>query len=184
MDQFAIDWIRQQQQQQIPYLLHHHYHQKHVNSELMKIEMIVNLSGDPLVIFVLTILGAICAFILLLPTIPDNDNSLNTRIPSYLHMTTNSKVIASYVLGKSFYLFLLWIDNEICFSFFSRSFNGGFYSAITIVYSFRLSALLMKTMQIDYFSFVCLYWFSVLFILSFIFLSYNDNCIFFFFKKK
>jgi hypothetical protein len=80
----------------------------------MKIEIIVSLSGDPLVIFVLTILGAICAFILLLPTIPDNDNSLNTRIPSYLHMTTNSKVIASYVLGKSFCL-LRWIDNENLF---------------------------------------------------------------------
>jgi hypothetical protein len=54
---------------------------------------------DPLVIIVLAILGAICAFILVLPTIPDNENSLTTRIPSYLHMTTNSKIIASYILG-------------------------------------------------------------------------------------
>jgi hypothetical protein len=60
------------------------------------------LSGDPLVIIVLAILGAICAFILVLPTIPDNENSLTTRIPSYLHMTTNSKIIASYILGKYF----------------------------------------------------------------------------------
>ncbi len=67
--------------------------------------MMIFLSGDPLVIFVLTILGAICAFILVLPTIPDNDNSSSTRIPSYLHMTTNSKVIASYILGKYFILF-------------------------------------------------------------------------------
>lgn len=66
-----------------------------------------------MVIFVLTILGAICALILVLPTIPDNENSLSTRIPSYLHMTTNAKVIASYVLGKynfyfinHFYLFI------------------------------------------------------------------------------
>jgi len=57
-------------------------------------------SGDPLVVFVLTILGAICALILIAPTIPDNENNLNTHIPSYLHMTTNSKVIASYILGK------------------------------------------------------------------------------------
>jgi len=54
---------------------------------------------DPLVIFVLALLGVICAFILVLPTIPDNENNLSTRIPSYLHMTTNSKVIASYILG-------------------------------------------------------------------------------------
>ncbi|CAF3540478.1 unnamed protein product [Rotaria socialis] len=54
---------------------------------------------DPLVVFILTILGAICAFVLVLPTIPDSDNSFNARIPSYLHMTTNSKVIASYILG-------------------------------------------------------------------------------------
>ncbi|CAF1967952.1 unnamed protein product [Rotaria magnacalcarata] len=54
---------------------------------------------DPLVIFILTILGAVCAFVLVLPTIPDSDNSFNARIPSYLHMTTNSKVIASYILG-------------------------------------------------------------------------------------
>jgi len=59
-------------------------------------------SGDPLVIFILIILGAISAFILILPTIPDNENSLQTRLPSYLHMTTNSKVIASYILGKIF----------------------------------------------------------------------------------
>jgi hypothetical protein len=62
--------------------------------------------GDPLVIVVLTILGAICAFILVLPTIPNNEDSLNTRIPSYLHMTTNSKVIASYILGKILSLIL------------------------------------------------------------------------------
>jgi len=54
---------------------------------------------DPLVVFILTILGAICAFILILPAIPDNESSLKTRLPSYLHMTTNSKVIASYILG-------------------------------------------------------------------------------------
>ncbi|CAF5174258.1 unnamed protein product, partial [Rotaria magnacalcarata] len=58
-----------------------------------------DLIGDPLVIFILTILGAVCAFVLVLPTIPDSDNSFNARIPSYLHMTTNSKVIASYILG-------------------------------------------------------------------------------------
>ncbi|CAF1241800.1 unnamed protein product [Adineta steineri] len=54
---------------------------------------------DPLVIFLLTVLSAICALILLAPAIPDNENNFNTRIPSYLHMTTNSKVIASYILG-------------------------------------------------------------------------------------
>ncbi|UJR15541.1 hypothetical protein I4U23_002480 [Adineta vaga] len=54
---------------------------------------------DPLFFFVLTIIGAICAFILVAPTIPDDANTLNTRLPSYLHMTTNSKVIASYILG-------------------------------------------------------------------------------------
>ncbi|CAF2665362.1 unnamed protein product [Rotaria sp. Silwood2] len=57
---------------------------------------------DPLVVFILTILAALCAFILVLPTVSDNENSLSTRIPSYLHMTTNSKVIASYILGKYF----------------------------------------------------------------------------------
>ncbi|CAF0799322.1 unnamed protein product [Rotaria sp. Silwood1] len=54
---------------------------------------------DPLVVFILSILGALCAFVLVLPTVPDNENSLSPRIPSYLHMTTNSKVIASYILG-------------------------------------------------------------------------------------
>ncbi|CAF0913723.1 unnamed protein product [Rotaria sordida] len=55
---------------------------------------------DPVVVIILTILGALCAFVLVLPTIPDNENSsFSTRIPSYLHMTTNSKVIASYILG-------------------------------------------------------------------------------------
>jgi hypothetical protein len=60
--------------------------------------------GDPVVIFILTILGAMCAFILILPTIPDPETTLQTRIPPYLHMTTNSKVIASYILGKIFEL--------------------------------------------------------------------------------
>lgn len=57
-------------------------------------------SGDPLVIIVLTILSIICAFILLLPTIPDSESTLQTRIPSYLHMTTNGKVIAGFILGN------------------------------------------------------------------------------------
>jgi hypothetical protein len=80
------------------------YHKKHVDDAIIsfKKNFEVFVSGDPLVIFVLTILGALCAFILVLPTIPDTENSLNTRIPSYLHMTTNSKVIASYILGKDF----------------------------------------------------------------------------------
>ena len=56
--------------------------------------------GDPLVVFVLTVLSAICALILVAPTIPDDSTTSNTRLPSYLHMTTNSKVIASYILGK------------------------------------------------------------------------------------
>ncbi|CAF3509681.1 unnamed protein product [Rotaria sp. Silwood1] len=47
---------------------------------------------DPLVVFILSILGALCAFVLVLPTVPDNENSLSPRIPSYLHMTTNSKI--------------------------------------------------------------------------------------------
>ncbi len=64
-------------------------------------------SGDPLVVVILAILGAICAFILVLPTIPNNESSLNTRLPSYLHMTINSKIIASYVLGKWFSLNLV-----------------------------------------------------------------------------
>lgn len=51
-------------------------------------------------IFILTVLGAICAFILILPTVPDSENSLQTRFPAYLHMTSNAKVIASYILGK------------------------------------------------------------------------------------
>ncbi|CAF3888371.1 unnamed protein product [Adineta steineri] len=51
---------------------------------------------DPLVIFILSILGVLCALILILP---DNENKLNTHLPTYLHMTTNSKVIASYILG-------------------------------------------------------------------------------------
>jgi hypothetical protein len=85
----------------IQYQLHH---KKHVDDAILFIQknFEVFVSGDPLVIFVLTILGALCAFILVLPTIPDTENSLNTRIPSYLHMTTNSKVIASYILGKDF----------------------------------------------------------------------------------
>ena len=57
--------------------------------------------GDPLVLAILTILGAMCAFILVLPTIPESESSFQTRIPSYLHMTSNSKVIASYILGKT-----------------------------------------------------------------------------------
>jgi len=61
---------------------------------------------DSLVIFILTILGAICAFVLILPTIPDNETTLQTRLPSYLHMTTNSKVIASYVLGLLTVIFI------------------------------------------------------------------------------
>jgi hypothetical protein len=64
-------------------------------------------SGDPLVVVILAILGAICAFILVLPTIPNNESSLNTRLPSYLHMTINSKIIASYILGKLFSLNLV-----------------------------------------------------------------------------
>ncbi|CAF1290821.1 unnamed protein product [Adineta ricciae] len=51
---------------------------------------------DPLVVTILSILGIICAIILVLP---DNENNTNTHLPSYLHMTTNSKVIASYILG-------------------------------------------------------------------------------------
>jgi len=54
---------------------------------------------DPVVLFILTVLGVLCAVILVLPTIPDSENSVDTRIPSYLHMTTNAKVIASYILG-------------------------------------------------------------------------------------
>ncbi|CAF2912700.1 unnamed protein product [Rotaria sp. Silwood2] len=73
---------------------------------LFKIQIMMILflffEGDPLVVFILTILAALCAFILVLPTVSDNENSLSTRIPSYLHMTTNSKVIASYILGKYF----------------------------------------------------------------------------------
>ncbi len=82
----------------------------------MKTKIIVSLSGDPVVVVVLTILGAICAFILLLPTITDNDHNLNTRIPAYLHMTTNSKVIASYVLGKSYFVCFGLIMMKICLS--------------------------------------------------------------------
>lgn len=55
--------------------------------------------GDPLVIFILSVLGLLCAVILILPTIPEPENTNQTSIPSYLHMTTNSKIIASYVLG-------------------------------------------------------------------------------------
>lgn len=54
---------------------------------------------DPWVLFILTIIGIVCAVILVLPTIPDPDTNSQMKIPSYLHMTTNSKVIASYVLG-------------------------------------------------------------------------------------
>ena len=85
---------------QILRLLHN---KKQVSHLIILFEKIKNLFlGDPLVICILTILGAFCAFILILPTIPDNEN---TYFPSYLHMTTNSKVIASYILGKYLYLF-------------------------------------------------------------------------------
>ena len=62
--------------------------------------MIASSLGDPWVLFILTVIGIICAVILVLPTIPEPDTNSQTMIPSYLHMTTNSKVIASYVLGK------------------------------------------------------------------------------------
>lgn len=65
------------------------------------------LAGDPLLTIVLTILGVICAMVLVLPTPTDNDHSLHSRIPSYLHMTTNAKIIASYILGRSMSFFLV-----------------------------------------------------------------------------
>ncbi|CAF4104866.1 unnamed protein product [Rotaria magnacalcarata] len=55
---------------------------------------------DPVALVVLMILSAICAVILILPTLADNENSTTMRPPSYLHMTTNSKIVASYILGK------------------------------------------------------------------------------------
>lgn len=67
------------------------------------------LLGDPLLTIVLSVLGVICAVVLVLPTIPDNDHSLHSRIPSYLHMTTNAKIIASYILGKSVLFFYFWV---------------------------------------------------------------------------
>ncbi|CAM4927251.1 unnamed protein product [Rotaria socialis] len=54
---------------------------------------------DPIALVVLMILSAICAVILILPTLAGNENSTTMRSPSYLHMTTNSKIVASYILG-------------------------------------------------------------------------------------
>ncbi|UJR31130.1 hypothetical protein I4U23_018637 [Adineta vaga] len=51
---------------------------------------------DPLVITILSILGIICAIVLILP---DDEGKIDTYLPSYLHITANSKVIASYILG-------------------------------------------------------------------------------------
>ena len=65
----------------------------------------VDCLGDPLVIIILTILGGLCAFVLVLPTVPESDVSLQSRLPSYLHMTSNAKVIASYILGRRKSLF-------------------------------------------------------------------------------
>ncbi|CAF0923589.1 unnamed protein product [Didymodactylos carnosus] len=53
---------------------------------------------DPFVVFLMTIAGLLSAFVLILPSLPEENT--NTRIPHYLHMSVNSKVIASYVLEK------------------------------------------------------------------------------------
>ncbi|CAF4323550.1 unnamed protein product [Rotaria sp. Silwood2] len=53
---------------------------------------------DPLVVLILIILSAICALILILPTISNNESNLKTYLTSYLHMTTSSKIVASYIL--------------------------------------------------------------------------------------
>ena len=48
-----------------------------------------------------------CAIILVLPTIVDEPASDSTaRVPSYLHMTINAKVIASYILGLLTVIFI------------------------------------------------------------------------------
>ncbi|CAF1583368.1 unnamed protein product [Rotaria magnacalcarata] len=61
---------------------------------------------DPVALVVLMILSAICAVILILPTLADNENSTTMRPPSYLHMTTNSKIVASYILGLLTIIFI------------------------------------------------------------------------------
>ena len=88
---------------------------------------------------VLGALGVICALILVLPTVPDSDHSLHTRIPSYLYVTTNAKIIAGYILGKVMFFFRFMER----FLFF-RSPNCGFYSTITIDYSSHVSASVIK----------------------------------------
>ena len=94
-------------------------------------------SGDPWVLFILTVLGIICAVILVLPTIPEPETNSQTKIPSYLHMTTNAKVIASYVLGKQ-----MGADGRCLTSLLPRSTHCGFHSSIvTTVYSLVLIPL-------------------------------------------
>ncbi|CAF3358776.1 unnamed protein product [Rotaria socialis] len=61
---------------------------------------------DPIALVVLMILSAICAVILILPTLAGNENSTTMRSPSYLHMTTNSKIVASYILGLLTVIFI------------------------------------------------------------------------------
>lgn len=79
-----------------------------------------------MVVLVLTVLGAICALILVAPTIPDDATTVNTRLPAYLHMTTNSKVIASYILGEHRTRHACPPSPSLPF----RSANCGFYSTI------------------------------------------------------
>ncbi|CAF1184066.1 unnamed protein product [Rotaria sordida] len=61
---------------------------------------------DPLVVLFLIILSAICTLILILPTISDDESSSKIYLPSYLHMTTNFKVVASYILGLLTVIFI------------------------------------------------------------------------------
>ncbi|CAF4196234.1 unnamed protein product, partial [Rotaria sordida] len=61
---------------------------------------------DPLVVLFLIILSTICTLILILPTISDDESSSKIYLPSYLHMTTNFKVVASYILGLLTVIFI------------------------------------------------------------------------------
>jgi hypothetical protein len=79
-----------------------------------------------------------CAFVLILPNVADNENISQTRLPSYLHMTSNSKVIASYILGRQNCVYSMDTILETC-SIASRSSHCRLYSTLIIVISSTFS---------------------------------------------
>ncbi|CAF0832719.1 unnamed protein product [Didymodactylos carnosus] len=52
---------------------------------------------DPIVVFFMTLIGLLSAFILVLPGLPEENT--NTRVPHYLHMSVNSKTGMIYVFN-------------------------------------------------------------------------------------